>query len=264
MFKLNLESNWSIVAFCAAITAFALGVAVGIEWVLYPAEFAINVFYEKVVIVGVIAIPVSLGVALILRRCMRLAKELTRLVNRDRLTDVATRDFFFAQFEMDPSAYGASLMIDIDHFKQVNDRYGHLAGDAVIAAVGKILGAQLREQDIVCRFGGEEFLVYLHHATQDASLRIAERMRSAINGTVVDADGVHIEVTVSVGGSMKAEREEIDDAIKRADLCLYEAKAAGRNRTVVDWRQEEDGPSRDLSHGRQSSHDSTDTPSSAA
>lgn len=187
--KLRLESFWSIALFTTAVTAFALGAAISVGWALYPADFATKVFQKKVVIVCIIAIPVSWAVGLILRKNMRLAEELMRLVNRDRLTDLATRDFFFTRLAMDQAAYGVSLMIDIDHFKRVNDRFGHLAGDAVIASVAHTLRAQLREQDIVCRFGGEEFLIFLHEATHDQGWIIAERMRVAIEENTVATGG---------------------------------------------------------------------------
>lgn len=165
----------------------------------------------------------------------RLSQELTRLVNRDRLTDVATRDFFFKQLEDDRDAFGVSLMVDIDHFKAVNDTYGHLAGDAVILSVANKLKAQLRADDIVCRFGGEEFMVFLRSATAQEGENIAERIRKSIAAAQTPTERGAISVTVSLGGSLKEQLEHVEEAIKRADDCLYRAKAAGRNRTVMEW-----------------------------
>lgn len=164
-----------------------------------------------------------------------LTHELRRLVERDRLTDVATRDFFFDRLEMDRQAYGVSLMVDIDHFKRVNDAHGHLAGDDVIANVARVLRAQVGERDIVCRFGGEEFVVFLHEASGQDGWAIAERMRGEIERATTQTREGPIQVTVSVGGSLKQQVEDIEDAIRRADQCLYRAKEMGRNRTQVDW-----------------------------
>lgn len=171
-------------------------------------------------------------------RTFRLSQELSRLVNRDRLTDVATRDFFFERLAADPDTYGVSLMIDIDHFKKVNDTHGHLVGDDVIARVGRVLKDEMREDDIVCRFGGEEFLVYLRDATRADGWEIAERIRERIAAEVITTRNGPVEVTVSVGGSLKVQLEKIEEAIRRADDCLYRAKAMGRNRTVVEWRDD--------------------------
>jgi len=124
-------------------------------------------------------------------------------------------------------------MIDIDHFKAVNDTYGHFAGDDVIASVAEVLKVQTRPGDLVCRFGGEEFVIFLKQADLDLGGVIAERLRKAIATSVVESCGVQIKVTVSIGGSLKDAAEEIDAAIKRADAALYEAKALGRNRTVM-------------------------------
>jgi len=170
----------------------------------------------------------------------RLSEELTRLVNRDRLTDVATRDFFFARLTELPDAYGVSLMIDIDHFKQVNDTHGHLAGDDVIHAVAQVMRAQIRDVDIVCRFGGEEFVVFLHNATAEEGWAIAERIRLRTQELTTRTLSGDVKVIVSVGGSMKERIEHVDAAIKRADECLYRAKTTGRNKTVVDWPRHED------------------------
>lgn len=232
---LKLKRFPEIVAFCLVITAFGIGVATALEYTFYYEEFITTAPGKKAIFVSLIAIPISALIALIIRRNTLLTEELTHLVNRDRLTDVATRDFFFACLALKPKAYGVSLMVDIDHFKQVNDTHGHLTGDTVIAAVAEVLQSQIREQDIVCRFGGEEFLIYLHEPTTEEGWEIAERIRVGIQDKIVQSDAGNIPVTVSVGGSLKSRLEEIEHAIRRADECLYRAKALGRNRTVVEW-----------------------------
>ena len=181
--------------------------------------------------------PFALFIGVKLRENTRLSDELVRLVNRDRLTDVATRDFFFRRMESDPEAYGVSLMVDIDHFKQVNDTHGHYAGDAVIKQVSQILKRETRTQDIVCRFGGEEFVVFLHEVSADQGLVVAERMRTAVAAEALPgAEGrPALSVTVSIGGSLKERLEDINLSIQQADAALYRAKSNGRNRTVVDW-----------------------------
>lgn len=126
-------------------------------------------------------------------------------------------------------------MVDIDHFKQVNDKVGHFVGDDVIRLAADVLRKQVREEDIVCRFGGEEFVIFLKSASLQEGWDTAERIRRSIEAATTPTDDGDVKITVSVGGSMKSSLEHIDDAIKRADECLYRAKEAGRNRTIVDW-----------------------------
>lgn len=162
----------------------------------------------------------------------RLTQELQRLVERDRLTDAATRDFFFGQLDRNPDGYGVSLMVDIDHFKSVNDRYGHLVGDAVIRDVAQVLRNAVRTDDIVCRFGGEEFVIFLRDYDAVDAFAVAERMRKAIADKLIQAETNAVRVTVSIGGSLRERIADIDRAISQADAALYRAKAGGRNRTV--------------------------------
>jgi len=180
----------------------------------------------------IITFPASFFIWAQVRRNSLLSDELRRLVNRDKLTDMATRDYFFTRMNSNPQAYGVSLMVDIDFFKAVNDTYGHFAGDAVIARVAGVLFRNTRETDIVCRFGGEEFVVFLHNHDMADGFQTAERMRRAIASEVISFDGVDMQVTVSIGGSLKDRLRDINKAIKEADAALYRAKEAGRNRTV--------------------------------
>ncbi len=180
----------------------------------------------------VTAFPFSLFFWSQLRSNLLLRIELQRLVDRDRLTDVATRDFFFARMRADPPAHGISLMVDIDFFKTVNDTFGHIAGDAVISRVARILADNTRSKDIVCRFGGEEFVIFLHELGNADGFLVAERMRKAIAAEKIEFDGQSLQVTVSIGGSLKERPQDVNLAIQQADRALYCAKTTGRNRTV--------------------------------
>lgn len=171
------------------------------------------------------------------RQTYLLSLELRRLLDRDRLTDVATRDFFFSRMDAAPGGYGVSLMVDIDHFKAINDTHGHLAGDAVIRQVAAILAANCRIDDIVCRFGGEEFVIFLHEAGPERGSDVAERMRLCVQEARIAPFDVPIGVTVSIGASLKQAAEAIMVSIQQADAALYRAKASGRNRVVLDWRK---------------------------
>jgi diguanylate cyclase (GGDEF)-like protein len=121
-------------------------------------------------------------------------------------------------------------MFDIDYFKQVNDRHGHSAGDAVLRHFAGLLTATFRQVDLPARIGGEEFAVLLPSTPLEAAEEAANRLRLAMSDNAVDIDGVQIACTVSGGvASMNGETAEVNALLKRADQALYAAKAAGRN-----------------------------------
>lgn len=125
------------------------------------------------------------------------------------------------------------LALDLDHFKQVNDRHGHAAGDLVLQAVGRVLREQLRGGDLGARHGGEEFLVVLPHCARGEAIETAERLRQRIAATRVPLDGDALRVTVSIGVASLAGDESLPALLARADAALYAAKARGRDRCVV-------------------------------
>jgi two-component system, cell cycle response regulator len=125
------------------------------------------------------------------------------------------------------------LMVDLDHFKSVNDTYGHLIGDAVLKEAGYRITQAVRSYDFVGRYGGEEFLAVLSNCALDDLQKIAERARSAIAEKPIAAEGTRVNVTASVGGV--ATLSDIPDLefVSAADSALYEAKRTGRNRVVI-------------------------------
>jgi diguanylate cyclase (GGDEF)-like protein len=125
------------------------------------------------------------------------------------------------------------LMLDIDHFKSVNDNYGHPAGDKVIQAIGSVLSKGLRPSDVAARYGGEEFTIILPETEKEKAFYLAERIRNSIAGTQMPLgrNGI-ISVTVSIGIAAFAENGTLtEDIIEAADQALYKAKKLGRNRT---------------------------------
>jgi diguanylate cyclase (GGDEF)-like protein len=169
-----------------------------------------------------------------------LAKEadaLERLACLDGLTGLNNRRHFMALAEMELARfkrYGrplALLMMDIDFFKSINDRYGHDVGDKVIKTVGNILQNHKRSSDIVGRLGGEEFALMLPEATLDSAAAAGERLRRVIAESPVGIGNESIQVTASVGvGACHDETCTIEQLLKEADVALYNAKRSGRNR----------------------------------
>ena len=229
----SVTSHRDVTRLSAAVTFAALAVVTVLTVLLYPREE----WPWEILVAWPTTILLAYGATRIVGREMlkvhALNQELQRLLSRDRLTDVATRDFFFAKLASQPACHGVTLMIDIDHFKAVNDTHGHQAGDKAIAHVARLLACAVGARDIVCRFGGEEFVVFLENATQVIAEEVAEQFRERVAASPVDCDGTAIRVTVSIGGSERRAAAEIDDAIRQADAALYRAKAQGRNRTVM-------------------------------
>lgn len=179
------------------------------------------------------------GMALALNNALT-HDRLQRLAALDPLTGVYNRRFGMARLHEEFSrAVRATaplgvMMFDIDHFKKVNDTYGHMTGDRVLMQVAKTARAALREGDILMRYGGEEFLVILPAASKENSRAVGERLRRMVEETsVVDGDQV-VRVTISVGVTSYPELDVAgeQDLVKAADEALYSAKESGRNRVA--------------------------------
>lgn len=172
---------------------------------------------------------------------VRLREELRGRAETDPLTGVANRRRFYQALEIECVRFSrnhaplAVLMIDLDYFKDVNDRYGHSAGDSVLRTVSQLLLLSLRKTDLLARYGGEEFAVMLPETREHGAAVIAERIRQTVCQQPMIAEGCEIQVSVSIGVASHNDPLEADPQIllKKADLALYRAKALGRNRVEV-------------------------------
>lgn len=170
----------------------------------------------------------------------RLEKKLFEMATTDPLTGVCNRRRIFeladAEFKKN-KRYGSSLsaiMIDIDYFKQVNDRYGHDAGDTVLKTLIQTCRPNLRTTDHLGRLGGEEFIVLLTETKLSNAERCAEKLRAIIEATAVPVKDNVINITISLGVvAIEAQDESFRDTLKRADQALYQAKSEGRNRVIT-------------------------------
>lgn len=150
--------------------------------------------------------------------------QLTGLMNR-RSFDVLARARLAQDQQRDMAT--AFIMIDIDHFKNINDRHGHETGDVVLKAISEAIRDNFRSTDLVCRWGGEEFLCYLPGADLHIALQLAGRLRERVEHTRLILD---LQVTVSAGIALLTPTDTLEDVIRRADERLYQAKRSGRNR----------------------------------
>ena len=162
-------------------------------------------------------------------------EKLYRLATRDTLTGLFNRSYFIESLnrrliEMLRNSRTVSLLlVDIDHFKTVNDEYGHLKGDAVLKEISSILSSGLRSSDVVCRWGGEEFLIMLLDADIEEATKVAEKLRDSIENLKIQ--GIR-KITASFGVTQCQKDESEEDAFKRIDNSLYLAKLTGRNKVV--------------------------------
>jgi diguanylate cyclase (GGDEF)-like protein len=124
-------------------------------------------------------------------------------------------------------------MLDIDHFKKINDTYGHPVGDLAIKALAEVCSNALRPHDILARYGGEEFVLTLPHTPADGARTVAERIREQVQKLEVPSDQGMVRFTVSIGVSTYASGEAFDQIVERADKALYVSKQSGRNRVTV-------------------------------
>jgi diguanylate cyclase (GGDEF)-like protein len=173
----------------------------------------------------------ALGVAALANTLRRTNddQDLAAMAWSDGLTGVANR----RRLDRDLAAHAkgagptAVIMVDVDHFKQVNDRYGHQIGDDVLRSIGNLLSDYVRRDDVVYRYGGEEFCILLPEATQDDARAIADRIVTAARSIQLP-DGTHVTVSVGIADGAAA---DVAGTLETADRALYAAKSGGRNRT---------------------------------
>ncbi len=182
-----------------------------------------------------------LGIVLfVAARKFRQARRLQGLASTDELTGLANRRALLAFLDqaLEQARRGPGqvsvLMIDVDHFKRINDTRGHAVGDAVLRHLALVLAAGVREHDRLGRIGGEEFLVVLPGASLTAAQAVAERMRAAIAASPLAGPGAPVDFTVSIGVARGDGAQKPDELLSRADAALYRAKDAGRNAVVAD------------------------------
>jgi two-component system, cell cycle response regulator len=162
------------------------------------------------------------------------------LMNHDALTDLLNRRELLERFEAE-LAYArrhdtplSVLLIDIDHFKRINDEFGHLIGDVVLRETANALTRTLRAEDVFGRYGGDEFALAVRAVDRPGVLALAERMRACIEETISGSSKRGMRITISVGGVMlTAQHADVETLIDDADKALYEAKELGRNRVVM-------------------------------
>ncbi|BCS56018.1 GGDEF domain-containing protein [Geobacter sp. SVR] len=229
-------------AFWSQRTRFVLVVAI-ISSVLVVAAFLYKPPVEtmwKVYFNRSLSLFIIWVTALLCLRIKMAALELTRIASHDFLTGLLNRREIFKRLHIEMCRVDridkpfSVIMLDIDHFKVVNDTYGHQTGDLLLKETARILREHLREYDYICRYGGEEFLVVAPETPLQVAQELAERLRRILMETHFSFPALpSITVTVSAGVAQRIKGETIGALISRADAALYQAKNSGRNRVAV-------------------------------
>ena len=192
----------------------------------------------------VIAVCVTLSdvthVSVMQREREEAVAKLREYADRDGLTGIANRRFFEARLAdefLRWQRYGGELsmlLFDLDHFKRINDEFGHMAGDTVLRSMAQRVSGVVRKQDVFGRFGGEEFALLLPCTPLDDALYVAEKIRCTIGDEPIEVQGVIVPVTASVGAATaRTGAPDYEGMINEADAALYTAKRQGRNRSVA-------------------------------
>lgn len=241
--------SYSRAARVSAVSVLMTWVLSGIAFALppYDPEMFDYVFVPTMIIATAVPLMVSFPVALMLQkeriklgRALReleeAHEELGRRARIDALTGILNREAFLDEIDglRRAGEDGAILMIDVDHFKLINDTYGHQTGDDALRKIAQTLVANVHPGVLVGRLGGEEFAMFLPCERAEIALDTAEQVRLAVRNIAFAPAGVPHRITVSVGMAMSTPDETLSIVMKRADMNLYKAKRAGRDRVILN------------------------------
>lgn len=229
---LEPHSGWGICGRVVMFTAFVSGANVLFAVVIGPYMPEDRILYQ-VVNGAVVGAPFIWFFFVVMLFQVRLQRRLSRLSRKDGLTGLNNRRTFLdlaakrnKQFQT-----GILLLLDADHFKRINDTYGHQAGDNCLQSIAYMLQRNLRDEDVIGRIGGEEFAILLANASVDQAHIIAERLTRPIPFKA-GPDNQHLTVTLSVGAVVTSPDRALDTLFAQADQALYRAKSEGRARVI--------------------------------
>jgi len=213
---------------------------------ILPADLAWRTLWPGAVMSLMLTAPIALFLAERLYRAQQIRGRLEHALRHDPLTGLRSRGSLYQMGPDEIAGGGCVIVADIDHFKRLNDRYGHAAGDAALCQFAARLRDNCREGDIVARVGGEEFVLLLRGASADQGLAVARRLACRTRHSPVRLGEGAINVTASFGVAPMPPGGTLDRAIQQADRALYRAKNAGRDRVCCHRDGPEDSATLDV------------------
>lgn len=218
------------IRFTVAVSLIVLAISAALRPLMLPPELVAPTLLPGAAMAVMIAAPIGWIIARRLQAVHDLSARLEHALHHDLLTGVRTRASFHeavAAIEGQPCAV---IVADIDHFKGFNDCHGHFAGDQALRQFATILASNCRGEDLVARFGGEEFVIVLRGAGMEQGLVVAERLADRVRASPIYVGERSLSLTASFGVAMWTPGGDMDHAIQHADRALYQAKDSGRDR----------------------------------
>ena len=231
--QLNLKNDNDVRLFTVTISVIALTSNAILQYVFLPFELYQQIIFAGSIVSLIIAMPIAYFVGQRMRDIHQLTERLEYAVNNDKLTGACTRISFYQRLEQIEGLPIALIFADIDHFKGINDKYGHKAGDEALKAFTRTLMENCRKDDIVARFGGEEFVILLNSSDIVDAIAAAHRICAKVRGQLIKVESDEIQITASFGVAEVTSIDQIDKALHWADLATFRAKREGRDQVCA-------------------------------
>ena len=228
---LRLPKRYYLPAYALGMGVVTVIVSTAMLYFLVDDDLFIRAFWPCVIISFANGACMSFLTGYKVREVQRLTAQLRRLVNRDTVTGTISRRRFLQMADEDRFE-GVLVMVDIDHFKTVNDRFGHWVGDEALRHVANALTAAAGQKGLVSRYGGDEFVLAWPRLTREDALLRVENLRESLKSMGFVAEGREVPLTVSFGLTETHSAEPMEAALRRADRALYAAKSGGRDQVA--------------------------------
>ena len=236
----HLKSRKDQYRFTAMIAGIVLVLTLVLRALLLPPDLAARSLVPDTATALLISVPLAWVIGQRLREMQDRSAQLEHALDYDLLTGVHTRASFYKRVAASGAEACAVIVVDIDHFKGFNDRHGHFAGDQALRQFAAILTSNCRRDDIVARFGGEEFVIVLNGADIEAGRMVADRLALRVRQSAIFCGAQTLHMTASFGVATLVSGGDMDRALRQADEALYRAKHAGRDQAAV-FAAERDG-----------------------